>query len=266
MNYYEVLGVSKGASQDEIKKAYRKLALEYHPDRNPDDKEAEDKLKQINEAYGVLSDPQRRSSYDRFGMRDRSSGPSAGPTPDDILEHFMRNVNVQFNARRRGAAPKNGMHVGQSINVNLYEAIFGTTKEIEVKFEDVCSTCNCSGYSKFEDCSSCSGTGSIKEPIEKGFVFSNPCQDCRGVGRFPLEACEDCKGRKFVSAAKSFSVKIPPGIKHGSQLSIQGKGQSGLNGGANGDIVLKVNIVYPDKDSLSEEQANFLKGLYGDQT
>lgn len=254
MDYYSVLGVTKSASPEEIKKSYRKLALEHHPDRNPDDPEAENKLKGINEAYSVLSDAKKRSSYDRFGIRDRSTPP---PRSDNFNDIF-RNMGVNFNMGGRPRGPQRGSDISINYPVSLATAVLGATEHIDIRITDVCRDCQGNGATKFDVCEPCKGTG-MTEFTENNMHMAMSCRECGGMGRFALDACDGCGGKKVSPATRSFDVIIPPGVQHGQRLALRGQGQSGINNGPAGDAYVVVNIIYPT--GLSSEEKDFLRSL-----
>jgi len=249
MDYYKVLGVSKDIAASDLKKKYRELALKYHPDRNDGDKESEDKLKEINEAYSVLSDPQRRQSYDRFGIRDRSTG--SGPPPD-MSAWFNQVHQQQRDAPRRGADIQTGFKISLSV------AILGGKREIQMRFVDPCEACGGSGGASFDTCGTCSGSGMISQNRGGMFVGST-CRDCGGVGQFVLKACDACSGRKTVPRTSKLAVTIPAGIKNGQRMALRGQGQRGVKGGPPGDVVLFIDVQYPT--NLTDEQKEFIRGL-----
>lgn len=257
MDYYKVLGLSKGASSEEIKKAYRKLALECHPDRNPDNKEAEEKFKQINEAYSVLSDPQKKESYDRFGVRDRR----AAPPPSAVnLDEILRNFHgFGFEGVNNAKKPRQGQQFTYDVGVSISEAILGCQKKIEFDYPETCHTCDGKGYGKFDSCKSCNGQGSITHAKENGSIFISVCRDCAGMGEFPLEPCTQCNGQKFVQGHRSLMVTIPERVHHGSVMRLPGKGQRGICGGPPGDLMVRVHVDYPT--NLTDQQKEFLKSL-----
>lgn len=250
MDYYKVLGVSKTASADEIKKAYRKLALQYHPDRNPDSAEAEAKFKEINEAHEVLSDPQKKQSYDRFGLRDRTV--SQAPHPD--VADFMRGFGFgrQQNVQRRGADIRAG------VEVTLSEAVLGAKKTLDFSFMDSCLECQGAGATEFDVCKICNGAG-LQQKQNGNMSTMFTCRSCGGVGKFSLNTCNSCNGECMVSTDKSLTVTIPTGVKHGQKMALGQQGQRGRNGGPPGNLVLIIHVVYP-KD-LTDEQKEFLRSL-----
>lgn len=256
MDYYEILGVSKEASKDEIKKAYRELALKYHPDRNPEDEEAEAKFKQVNEAHSVLSDPSKRSSYDRFGVRDSNSRQSSHSYPDieEILNNFHRSG---FSANPR--SPRRGSNISINIQVSLSEAILGAKKKVQLSFQDLCSECGSRGYTKYDTCNNCAGSGMAIVDAGSNMRMMSTCPECRGVGEFQLDSCGECKGSKTVGVNIDITATIPAGITHASVLRLSNMGQTGPFGGPKGDMLLTVLVKYPVE--LTEEQEEFFRSL-----
>lgn len=257
MDYYKVLDIPKGASQDEIKKAYREKALECHPDRNPNDAEAEVRFKDINEAHGVLSDPQKRQSYDRFGLRDKGAG--SGPPPN--MDEFLRNLSfrMDFTNHRRG--PQRGTDLMTELVVPLSEAVLGAKRKLRISFTSPCPDCRGSGATEFDICGDCNGEGVKASNYGSNMRTLSPCRSCGGVGKFPLNVCSECSGNCSVSVDKSLDVTIPAGIHHGQRMALRGQGPAGLNGGPSGDVVLSIRVKYPK--NLTGEQQDFLRGLDG---
>lgn len=252
MGYYETLGVSKGASAEEIKKAYRDLALKYHPDRNPDDAAAETRFKEVNEAHAVLSDPNKRQSFDRFGMRDRGTGPGPSSGMEDLFSRFGG-----FGFKQPGG-PRRGRDTLLEVRVPLSVVILGGKRTVSLSLKDPCSTCQGEGATEYDVCSVCSGQG--MQEVTRGNMHSiTTCRECGGVGKFPLNVCSDCSGDKFIVATRSFDVMVPAGIRHGQKIAMRGMGQQGVGGAPAGDVFLEVKVVYP-KD-LTDEQKSFLRGL-----
>lgn len=256
-DYYEVLGVAKGASQDEIKQAYRKLALKYHPDRNPDNKEAEEKFKEAAEAYEVLSNPEKRSQYDQFGHAAGAAG--AGhqgqggfQNMDDIFEQFGDIFGDLFGGgqQRRskkstGPVAKRGHDLERSVSITLEEAFSGTKKDITYYHFVTCSTCNGKGTAagtSAETCDTCKGAGQVH--YRQGFfVYSQTCSTCSGMGYVIKSPCSTCRGQSRVQQYDTFAVNIPKGIFDGAELRVAGKGDAGLYGGKPGDLILVVSVV-----------------------
>ena len=261
-DYYEVLGVSKGASDDEIKKAYRKLAKKYHPDMNPGDKEAEAKFKEVNEAYSVLSDEQKRARYDQFGHAGvdpnyGGGGPGGGFGFDmgdidlgDIFGSFFGGGG--FGGFGGGGARRSGPQKGESLRANLTitfeEAAFGCEKEINLNRTEECDACHGSGCepgTTAETCPDCRGTGVVRvQQRTGGFAFSStaPCSRCRGTGKIIHSPCKSCGGSGSVKKSKRITVTIPAGIDDGQAISLRGQGNAGKNGGPAGDLIVGVRV------------------------
>ena len=262
-DYYEVLGVSKGASDDEIKKAYRKLAKKYHPDMNPGDKEAEAKFKEVNEAYSILSDEQKRARYDQFGHAgvdpNYGAGGPGGPFGGfdmgdidlgDIFGSFFGGGG--FGGFGGGGARRNGPQKGESLRANLTitfeEAAFGCEKELTVERMEQCATCKGSGCAPGttpEVCPECHGSGVVQTRRQTPmgvFASSNPCRKCGGTGRIIHQPCPDCHGGGFTRKRKTIKVSIPAGIDHGQTISLRGQGHAGKNGGPAGDLLVTVMV------------------------
>jgi molecular chaperone DnaJ len=256
MDYYKILGISKGASADEVKKVYRKLALECHPDRNPGDKEAEERFKNINEAYSVLSDPKKRESYDRFGLRDRPPQHPPGFDP----EEFFRGMHFDFGGQRqRPNQPRQGKDAIYDLSLTLSEVLLGCQKDIVFDLLDTCGTCSGRGYSKYTACEVCSGRGETHTQVSANTTTITICRACAGVGEFSTEACPDCAGRKVTSGSRDFKINVPTGVQHGSVTVIEGKGQKGICGGPPGNVVVRVSVKYPTE--LTEEQKQVISEL-----
>ncbi|MFO0607366.1 MAG: molecular chaperone DnaJ [Polyangiales bacterium] len=260
-DYYEVLGVPKTAPADELKKAYRQCAMKYHPDRNPDDPEAEAKFKEAGEAYEVLSDANKRKVYDQYGHAGLE-GQSYRPS-DDVFVQFQDLFSEFFGggfgggggARRGGGGgqrgPKRaqqGRDVRTSVQVTLREAVFGTRREVNVVFPSVCGECEGSGAEKGSQptaCSTCRGRGQVAHG-GMGFMVSMPCGDCGGSGHVIGKPCKECRGRGEVRTEKKVKVSIPAGIDHGQAVRVQGHGEGGTNGGPAGDLLVLVDV-QPDE-------------------
>ncbi len=267
-DYYEVLGVSKTASQDEIKKAYRQLAKKYHPDMNPGDKEAENKFKEASEAYGVLSDETKRKQYDQFGHAafDGAAGGGGGfnyqnMNVDDILRGFGfgdifgdlfgggGSFRSAYGSRGAGAGgARRGQNVLTSVKISFEEAVFGCEKNITINFKEECKTCGGSGCkpgtSKIR-CEKCGGSGQVVYTRQSLFGMMRDvqvCPDCGGSGQTIKEKCSDCRGTGYKTVKKTIAVKIPAGIDHGQSIRLSGQGEPGANGGPRGDLLVEVLI------------------------
>ena len=258
-DFYEVLGVSKGATDEEIKKAYRKLAKKYHPDMNPGDKSAEEKFKEVNEAYGILSDPEKKSRYDQFGFAgvDPSYGAGAGGYGGfdmggvdlgDIFGSFFGGGFGGFGGGGSRNGPQTGESLRASLNLTFEEAAFGCEKEISLTRTESCDECHGSGCAPGtnpETCPDCRGTGTVRVQQRMGgmaFSSSAPCTRCRGTGRIVHTPCKACGGAGSVRKQRRVTVTIPAGIDDGQAVSLAGQGNAGKNGGPAGDLIVGVRI------------------------
>ena len=257
-DYYEVLGVSKGASDDEIKKAYRKLAKKYHPDVNPGDQAAEAKFKEVNEAYSILSDKEKRARYDQFGHAGvdpnyGAGGPGGGFGFDmgdidlgDIFGSFFGGFGGSSSARRNG--PQKGESLRANLTITFEEAAFGCEKEISLNRSEECGACHGSGCepgTTAETCPDCRGTGVVRvQQRTGGFAFSSTaaCARCRGTGKIIHSPCKACSGSGSVKKSKRVTVSIPAGIDDGQAVSLRGQGNAGKNGGPAGDLIVGVRV------------------------
>lgn len=273
-DYYEVLGVSRNADIKEIKSAYRRLAFQYHPDRNPGDKEAEEKFKEASEAYDVLSDPQKREMYDRYGHEGlKGTGFHQYSDMDDIFSSFSDIFEdfFGFSSERGRRRHTRGADITQKLDITLQEASTGIEKEIEIERQAVCSNCNGSGSKPGthpQTCPVCHGRGQVS--TRAGFmVISTTCSKCRGEGRIIVEKCEVCSGRGSVAQKRTLKVKIPPGVDTGMQLRLSGEGEVSIRGGRAGDLYLIINVVQDEglvrdgEDIHSEINISYLEAILG---
>ena len=256
-DYYEVLGVSKTASDSEIKSAYRKLAKKYHPDMNPGDKEAEAKFKEASEAYAILSDADKRRQYDQFGHAAFDGGAGGGAGGFDFNGFDMGDIFGDifgdfFGGSGRSRSANNGPMKGQNVRVSVHltfeEACFGTEKEIELNIKEDCAKCHgtcAKPGTQPETCSKCGGKGQVVFTQQSLFgVVRNvqACPDCHGTGKIIKDRCPDCGGSGYISRRKKISVSIPAGIDNGQSIRIRDKGEPGINGGPRGDLLVQVIV------------------------
>ncbi len=242
-DYYEILGVSKNASEDELKKAYRKLALKYHPDRNAGNKGAEDKFKEANEAYSILSDAQKRSQYDQFGHAGAQGGGfgQGGGFSDvfgDIFEEFFGGQGTQG-----GSRAQRGNDLRYNLSISFEEALLGKEEKIKLRRPEQCDACNGTGAKggATKRCTTCNGAGQVR--FQQGFfTVSRTCSACRGAGVIIADPCKKCKGQRYIEREKTISAKIPPGVDTGTRLRVSGEGEIGANGGPPGDLYVVISV------------------------
>lgn len=246
-DYYEILGVSRNASEDEIKKAYRKMAMKYHPDRNPGDKVAEEKFKEIKEAYEILSDAQRRSRYDQFGhagVDPRMGGGAQGFDFGDLGDIFGDIFGDVFGGGRGGQRAQRGADLVYNLEISLENAVHGTTVNIRVPTWATCEECHGSGARKGTSpvtCNTCEGHGQVR--MQQGFfTVTQTCPTCRGQGKVIREACTKCHGQGRVQQNKNLSVKIPAGVDTGDRIRLAGEGEAGVHGASAGDLYVQIRI------------------------
>jgi molecular chaperone DnaJ len=249
-DYYEVLGVSKSASGDEIKKAYRRLAMKFHPDRNTDDAEAEAKFKEVKEAYEVLNDGDKRSAYDRFGhegVRGAGMGGAGGFSAEgfsDIFGDVFGDIFGGGGGRRGGPQVFRGADLGYELRLDLEKAVSGDTVTIDVPSQVACETCDGSGAKKGtqpQQCSTCAGAGQVR--MQQGFFsIQQTCPACKGVGTMISDPCETCHGRGRVRKTRTLSVKVPAGVDDGDRIRLSGEGEAGRNGGPPGDLFVEIRL------------------------
>lgn len=255
-DYYEILEVSKNASGEEIKHAFRRLAMQYHPDRNPGDKEAETKFKEINEAYEVLKDEQKRAAYDRYGHQAFAGGGMGGGNPfggfnfdfggraGNFADIFSEVFSEFMGGSRRQSYAQRGQDIRYNLSISLEEAFSGIEKEIKFPSTQTCETCHGHGTKDGKEapvCPHCNGSGKIR--LQQGFfVVEQTCPQCKGTGRLVKDACPNCKGKGFINKSKTIKVKIPSGIEDSTNMRIEGGGEAGIRGGDNGDLYVFITV------------------------
>ncbi len=274
-DYYEVLGLQKGASQDDIKKAYRKLAIKYHPDRNPGDKEAEEKFREATEAYEVLSDEKKRPLYDQYGfagvdgMNQGGGGAQYSHAFHDFSDLFggmgggfsdiFENIFGQggrTSSRRRGG-PSEGASLRYDLTISFKDAVFGTKSEIHFKHNETCTVCHgtgCAAGASRKTCPTCNGMGQVRRSAGF-FAVQQTCPDCNGEGTKIDKPCRECSGRGVVAKQKVVSFTIPAGVDDGKRIVLQKMGDAGSNGGPSGDLVV---IIHADSHPYFERSAQDL--------
>ncbi len=259
-DYYEVLGVEKTASEDEIKSAYRKLAKKYHPDLNPGNAEAEAKFKEVNEAYGVLSDADKRAKYDQYGTADPQAGFGGGGFSGGFggfgsggfsggFEDIFENIFGGFTgSRRSNNAPEQGRDLRVDMELTFEEAAFGTKKEINLTREESCDECGGSGAAKgttAEVCQACHGSGQVRttqNTVFGSFSSTQQCTACHGTGRIIRTPCKKCGGKGRIRRARRISINVPAGIDNGQAITLRGEGEQGKRGGAAGDLYVYFSV------------------------
>lgn len=261
-DYYQILEVPKDADETQLKKAYRELAQKWHPDKHQQDskeqEEAAEKFKVISEAYSVLSDPEKKANYDLTGDPNRGNthGFRMNGDPFDILRQ-------QFGFRQAGPAqprPMKGQSIQGPLEISLKEALFGGERTFSYSINSACEECNGEGGTEFIICSDCKG-GGMRIQQQGNMIMQTTCGACRGEGKAIKTVCPDCNGQRIVTESKTLNVKIPQGIPNGTSLRIGGKGGRGFNGGPPGDILLVVQVQYPDLSQLNKEEKDQLEQL-----
>ncbi|MBL8170785.1 MAG: molecular chaperone DnaJ [Acidobacteria bacterium] len=262
-DYYEILGVNRNATEQELKSSYRKLAMQYHPDRNPGNEEAEEKFKELNEAYGVLSSAESRSRYDRYGhagvgtsaASENWANPGFSGFEDILGDLFSEVFGGNRNSRRNGA--QRGSDLRYDLEISLEQAAAGYKTKISIPRLDKCETCQGSGAAPGTSpvtCTSCNGAGSVR--FQQGFFsVSRTCSQCRGTGRMIASPCKTCFGQGRVEEQQDLEIKIPAGVDTGARLRLAGEGESGANGGSPGDLYV---VIHVKEHELFERQGNNL--------
>jgi molecular chaperone DnaJ len=280
-DYYEILGVDKNVAADVLKKAYRKVAMKYHPDRNPDDKSAEDKFKEAAEAYEILSDPDKRAKYDRYGHdavsgNARGGGFHDGMTMEDIFSQFGDvfggGGGSPFDSffggsqRRSSGGGTKGSNLRIKVSLSLSEILNGVKKKIKVKKSSKCSSCNGSGAkdsNSVKTCGSCQGSGYVRQ-VRSTFLgqmqTTTVCPTCNGAGKQVTAVCSSCRGDGVNFAPETIEIEIPAGVQDGMQLSMRGKGNAGKNGGPSGDLLITVEE--QPHDHFIRDDMNIIYDLY----
>ena len=291
-DYYEVLGIDRNADDASIKKAYRKMAKKYHPDLNPGDKDAEEKFKEVNEAYEVLSDPQKRSRYDQFGHAgvDPSFGGGAGGAGGygdfsgfdmgdlgDIFEGFFGGFGGGSSRRSNPNAPRRGSDIRTQVSISFFEACSGIGKKVTVSKMESCDACHGTGAENgtaMKICPDCNGTGQVRVQQRTPFGVVNaqrPCDHCGGRGKIIEKSCPKCGGRGYQNVSKTVEIQIPAGIDDGQTLSVRGQGNAGANGGPAGDLLVMVTVrpdslfTRKDYDIYCEMPVSFYQAVTGDE-
>ncbi|WP_263081918.1 molecular chaperone DnaJ [Endozoicomonas sp. Mp262] len=251
-DYYEVLGVEKGASDKEIKKAYRRMAMKFHPDRNPDDKEAEERFKEVNEAFEILSDDQKRGAYDQYGHAgvDPNMGGMGGAGGfgagnfSDIFGDVFGDIFGAGGGGRTHSSVQRGADLRYQLELSLEEAVKGTNKKIRIPTLVECKECNGSGAKKGTQpvtCTTCGGVGQVR--MQQGFFsVQQTCPECHGSGKMVKNPCGGCHGEGRVQEHKTLSVKIPAGVDTGDRIRLAGEGEAGVNGGPAGDLYVQISV------------------------
>jgi molecular chaperone DnaJ len=285
-DYYEVLGVDRGADEAAIKKAYRQLAKKYHPDMNPGDKEAEKKFKEASEAYAVLSDSEKRRQYDQFGHAAFEQGGGGaggfdfnGADMGDIFGDIFGDLfgGGRTGGRRANNGPMKGANLRTSVNITFEEAVFGCEKQLELNLKDECTTCHGTGAkpgTSPETCTKCGGKGQVVFTQQSLFGMVRnvqTCPDCNGTGKIIKEKCTACYGTGYTSSRKKIAVSIPAGIDDGQSIRIREKGEPGINGGPRGDLLVEVRVArHPifqrqDMNIFSTAPISFAQAALGGQ-
>ena len=267
-DYYDVLGINKSASPEEIKSAYRKQAVKYHPDKNPGDKSAEDKFKEASEAYGILSDKSKKSNYDNFGHAAFENGGGAqgggfggfnGTDFSDIFEDFFGDFGGSGRSSRGRSSNNRGSDLRYDLSISLEEAYAGKKQNIQFSSSEKCNTCKGSGSKPGHSagkCTYCGGNGKVRSN-QGFFTVQQTCPQCSGSGEEITNPCNDCGGQGNKQTSKKISVTIPKGVDDGTRIRLAGKGEAGTRGGTNGDLYLFINVKSHDLFKRSDENVFF---------
>ena len=264
-DFYDVLGVSKNASPEELKSAYRKLAVKHHPDKNPGDKASEDKFKEAGEAYGILSDSEKKQNYDNFGHaafeggNGRQGGGFGGADFSDIFEDFFGDFGGSGRSGGRRSANNRGSDLRYDLSITLEEAYEGKKQDIKFSTTEKCATCKGNGSKPGHSpgrCTVCGGNGKVRSN-QGFFTVQQTCPQCQGTGEEITNPCSDCKGQGNKQASKKISVTIPKGVDDGTRIRLAGKGEAGIKGGVSGDLYLFINVYSHDLFKRSDENLFF---------
>lgn len=292
-DFYKTLGVERGASDQDIKRAYRKKAQKFHPDKNKGDKASEAKFKEVNEAYETLSDNKKRTFYDQFGSTQGAAGPGGGQYGgfnaqgfdfsnmgggfSDIFESFFSGGQGGQTTRTRRGGPVRGEDIEARIRIKFKESVTGAERELEITKADKCDHCNATGAepgSKIKSCGTCKGTGEVREirqTLLGQIATSRTCETCHGEGKIPDKKCAVCHGTTRKRTKDKVKIKIPAGIHDDSTIRLSGKGEAGIKGGSYGDLYLHINVesdpafLRNGDDIHTEQQIHMLQGVLGDE-
>ncbi|HNO12664.1 MAG TPA: molecular chaperone DnaJ [Accumulibacter sp.] len=244
---YDILGVNRDASDEEIKKAYRKLAMKHHPDRNPDNPKAEEHFKEVKEAYETLTDPEKRAAYDQYGYAGIDPQAGMGAAGAGGFSDTFGGIFDEIFGGRRGGGRSNvyrGAHLRHNLEISLEQAAFGTETKIRIPTMEVCDACHGSGAkagTQPKTCPTCQGSGQVR--LQQGFFsIQQTCPKCHGTGRFIAEPCVPCHGSGRVKQHKTLAVKIPAGVDEGDRIRLTGEGEHGINGGPSGDLYVQIHL------------------------
>ncbi|NDH08547.1 MAG: molecular chaperone DnaJ, partial [Gammaproteobacteria bacterium] len=266
-DFYEVLGVGRQATDADIKKAYRKMAMKHHPDRNPDNKDAEEKFKEVQKAYEILSDSKKKAAYDQFGHAgvDASMGGGAGPGGfggfgdvfEDIFENIFTGGRSGAHGHAGGSRTQRGNDLQMGLELSLEEAALGKSVEVDIYHQSSCNTCSGSGAkpgTQPKKCETCAGMGQVR--IQQGFFsIQQTCPACHGQGQVIVDKCVDCRGDGRIRVPKKLTIKIPAGVDEGDRIRLSGEGDAGHFGGPSGDLYVQVKV---KKHPIFERQHNDL--------